>query len=389
MKHRLNYQQMQTVVKKYTLRQNPVRDLIDRFRFYFNLTTVNQLKSPLIAVSAGIGRGHPNYLDAVLSFLPGVPRLTPGGWSLQFLRQLYRLGGRGGLLTNIYNQIRRSGPVSGAVLSLFSYKLRKEFSDFSGVVLVDHPLLTRLLAPVCRVVYLHGEIAAPESAAIAEPELILVPLEATAQRFEVLGISRAKLALTGLVIEPQLLAKAETAFHKRLARYRTDQPLTVALFTSGAYPQPHMKAIYLAGRSCLNAGHRILIFAGTEGTFAPELPGTMVFSSRAEENQKTAELFSEIDLMVAAAHERTNWALGLGLPMFALLPHIGPFAPLNFAFAAEQGVCLPLSEPEKLGSIINTLRHSGRLETMAQVGWGKFPITGAETAARLLSPNLQ
>lgn len=256
-------------------------------------------------------------------------------------------------------------------------------------MLADHPLLARILGPVCRVVYLHGEIAAPESAAIAEAELILVPLEPTARRFEALGISRAKLAVTGLIIEPQLLAEAETAFYQRLGRYHTEQPLTVAFFTSGAYPRPHMRAICLAARSCLDAGHRVLIFAGTETRFAPGLPGTMVFSSRADENEKTAELLPEIDLMVAAAHERINWALGLGLPMFALLPHIGPFAPENFAFAAAHGVCLPLTQPQQLGSIINTLRHAGRLAEMAQAGWGKFPITGAETAARLLRSYLQ
>ncbi|MCX7732030.1 MAG: hypothetical protein N2248_02565 [candidate division WOR-3 bacterium] len=343
----------------------------------------------LVALSAGIGRGHPNYLDAVLSFLPGVPRQTASGWSWQFLRQLYRLGGRGGPLTGIYNRFRRSGAVSASVLSILEHKLRRELRSFPGTVLVDHPLLARLLGPVCRVVYLHGEVAAPESAAIAEAELILVPLEPTARRFEALGISRAKLAVTGLIIEPQLLARAETAFHNRLARYRTDQPLTVAFFTSGAYPRPHMTAICLAARSCLDAGHRMLVFAGTEGRYAPRLPGTMVFSSRAEENEKTAGLFPEIDLMVAAAHERINWALGLGLPMFALLPHIGPFAPENFAFAAEQGVCLPLTQPQKLGSIINTLRHFGRLAEMAQAGWGKLPITGAENAARLVSDCLQ
>ncbi|MEO0025262.1 MAG: hypothetical protein ABIK54_00660 [candidate division WOR-3 bacterium] len=342
-----------------------------------------------VALSAGIGRGHPNYLDSVLSFLPDVPRLTPPGPGWRLLRQLYRLGGRGGPLTGIYNRFRRSGAVSASVLSILEPKLRKEFGSFPGIVLVDHPLLARLLAPVCRVVYLHGEIAAPKSAAIAEAELILVPLEPTARCFEALGISSERVAVTGLLIEPQLLARAETAFHSRLARYRTDQPLTVAFFTSGAYPRPHMKALCLAARSCLDAGHRVLVFAGTEGRFAPRLPGTMVFSSRADENEKTAALFPEIDLMVAAAHERTNWALGLGLPMFTLLPHIGPFAPLNFTFAAEHGVCLPLSQPQKLGSIINTLRHAGRLAEMAQAGWGKFPITGAETAARLLSFNLQ
>ncbi len=262
--------------------------------------------------------------------------------------------------------------------------MRKEFRNFPGIVLVDHPLLARLLGPVCRVAYLHGEIAAPESAVIAEVEQILVPLEYTARCFESLGISREKVAVTGLIIEPQLLPVAKTAYERRLDRLHSDIPLTVAFFTSGAYPRPHMRAISVAARSCLDTGHRVLIFAGTEGRFAPGILNTMVFSSRTEENEKTAELFPEIDLMVAAAHERTNWALGLGLPMFALLPHVGPFAPQNFSFAAAQKVCLPLSQPQKLGSIINALHQSGKLTEMAQAGWGKISINGAETAARLL-----
>jgi hypothetical protein len=91
--------------------------------------------------------------------------------------------------------------------------------------------------------------------------------------------------------------------------------------------------------------------------------------------------------MVAAAHERTNWAVGLGLPMFALLPNIGPFARGNFEFASEQGVCLPLADVAAalgLADTIAALRHSGRLAEMARNGWGRHAISGADTTARAL-----
>lgn len=91
--------------------------------------------------------------------------------------------------------------------------------------------------------------------------------------------------------------------------------------------------------------------------------------------------------MVCAAHERTNWAVGLGLPMFALLPNIGPFAAGNYTFASQQGVCLPLegtSDAARLGDTIAELRRTGRLVEMARSGWGRHAITGAETAAREL-----
>lgn len=80
--------------------------------------------------------------------------------------------------------------------------------------------------------------------------------------------------------------------------------------------------------------------------------------------------------------------MGLGLPMFVLLPHIGPFSPLNFEFARTRGVCLPLTDPLNFGNYLLTLRQEGNLFKMALAGWGKYPITGAQKVAEyLLSEN--
>ncbi|MEO0085403.1 MAG: hypothetical protein ABIK37_02090, partial [candidate division WOR-3 bacterium] len=72
------------------------------------------------------------------------------------------------------------------------------------------------------------------------------------------------------------------------------------------------------------------------------------------------------------------------LPLFALLPHIGPFAPENFAFAAGQGVCLPLEDSAGFGALLTDLLRSGRLLGMSHAGWKRHSIAGATAAARSL-----
>jgi len=342
----------------------------------------------LIAICSEIGRGHPNYLDSVLSYLPAVKKIIPSGFGWTLARQAYHLGAKGGLFTALYNLSRKGATPSKTELSLLDSGLRARFHNYQGIILVDHPLLAHLLAPVCKVAYIHGEIAAPKTAAVPSAWHTFVPLEYTAKLLQAFGVKPDALFITGLVIEPELLPVAESSFKIRLQRYSSKEPLTIAFFTSGAYPLPHLRAIVTAAESALNAGHRVIIFAGTNKTKAKVLPSALVFNSRQEENLKTAELFSRIDLFVAAAHERTNWAIGLGLPLFALLPHIGPFARGNFWFAYEKGVCLPLQEPKNFGSTINEHRRTGRLTQMVYSGWNQYPLNGAKSIAQfLLSQN--
>lgn len=73
--------------------------------------------------------------------------------------------------------------------------------------------------------------------------------------------------------------------------------------------------------------------------------------------------------------------------MFALLPHIGPFARENFEFASAQGVCLPLPDTAAAAGLADTiagLRRSDRLVEMARNGWQVHPIDGAARIARAL-----
>ncbi len=363
----------------------------------------------LTVACSGIGRGHPGYLDAVLRALAAVNpacsirrvsrRLDNLAW--QALRAGYRLGGLGGPATWLYNLLRRSGAnPSGLSLAALGSQLRQELTGYSGVCLVDHPLLAHILCRTCRVAYLHGEIATPASAAVPEAWQTFVPLEHTASRLTAHGVRRENMTVTGLVVEPDLLPGAEAAFLARVARLRSEAPLTVGLFSSGAYPRPHVNRIIAATVSLTRAGHKTILFWGSGWLRAARLRAILSRLGVAEdgsqivwadspqtETARTVRLLPNLDVMVAAAHERTNWAVGLGLPMFALLPNIGPFAPENMAFAMGQGVCQPvrtMAEAHGLAQTLTQLRQSGQLVRMAELGFGRFSLTGADTAARCL-----
>ena len=370
--------------------------------------------SPLVSVCSEIGRGHPSYLDSVLVVLSrlcasptadchSVPELCTGASGLAWgmARAAYRFGGQGGLSTSLYNRLRppHSRP-SRLQLSMLGSRLRKRLSGYEGICLVDHPLLAHILAPVCRVAYIHGEIAAPGVSAVTDAWRTFVPLELTAARLEASGVRREAVSVTGLLVEPDLVAAAKASCQARLLRLESDRPLVVGLFLSGARPRPHVARLTACVESLAKSGHRSFVFPGPGESVAAEMRAELrrrgapddavhVVSSRGrnDETRRTAELLPSIDVMVAAAHERTNWAVGLGLPMFALLPHIGPFARENFEFAAEQGVCLPLTtlrDAAEFGSELDALHRDGGLDTMSRAGWGRHAITGAATVAREL-----
>jgi hypothetical protein len=367
--------------------------------------------SRLLAISTGIGRGHPSYLDSVLSALydqpgPGkdvVSLMTldqvctgtcRGAWNLA--RSRYRTGARGGLFTVAYNRLRRGAPGRWQ-LQLLGADLERFCAGFTGICLVEHPLVARILAPVCRVAYLHGEIAAPASGAVPGTWRTFVPLESTASELQASGVERSALSVTGLVVEPELVRLTESAFETRLRRLNSNTPLTIGFFTSGAYPKPHLARIVAGVKSCLDTGHRPVVFAGTNRAEAERLRRTLVSAglgdsgiicsgTRRQETARTAELFPQMDVMIAAAHERTNWAVGLGLPLFALQPDIGPFAPLNRAFAEQAGVARPLdlAGAGTLGSDLTRLRDSGALTAMADSGYDRLPTDGVARIARHL-----
>jgi hypothetical protein len=386
--------------------------------------------SPLVSVCSEIGRGHPSYLDSVLLALDrlyeGHDRIRPGGFgscperkpkcftvrelctgtsglAWRLARLGFRLGSRGGAATWLYNRLRSpDAQPSDLQLSLLGASLRKAFAWYEGICMVDHPLLAQILAPVCRVAYLHCEIAAPGLAAVPNAWRTFVPLQATSLKLQAAGVRPDAITVTGLVVEPELADVAETAFEARMARLASDRPLTVGFFASGAEPRPHSSSITAGVTSVTQAGHKAVLAWGTGMLRAARVQlalrrqgaveGSLrVIWGRGRQTSTTAiaGIFPELDVMVCAAHERTNWAVGMGLPMFALLPNIGPFAAGNYTFALEQGVCLSLegtSDAARLGDTLAELRRTGRLDEMARNGWGRHATSGAEAIARDLLP---
>ena len=381
----------------------------------------------ILCLSTEIGRGHPSYLDNVFELLkkryPGqklkfktVFELSRGvsfaSWKM--VERFYLVGSRGGIITNFYNWFRhKQGEVAedSFALKILGRDLKGRMKDFKGICLVEHPLVAKILARVCTTWYVHGEIAAPKECAIKGTEKTFVPTEETKNRLISCGSDPHSLVVTGLLIEPGLKEIAEKSFLQRKERIKSGESLTIGFFTSGAYPKEHMKKIIAGTKSVVEQNMRALIFAGTnprifqkikneisrwkvklvedkKDTLVTEKGWNIMLVSRVSrqmETLRTVELFPLLDVFVAASHERTNWACGLGLPIFVLFPLIGTFAQQNFEFARKQGVAYPLeslTNAKSLGKTILKLRESGKLLRMAENGFGFFPIDGAERVVK-------
>lgn len=367
----------------------------------------------VVALYSDIGRGHPSYLDSMVYLLkekcPGLVCRSvfqeSKGLSLlswRFVSWLYRISGKGGLQTTFYNFIRKrsqKGARDSLMTRILGRDLKRAYQDFSGLCLVDHPILAKSLADVCRVWYVHGEIAAPAECAVRGVERTLVPLEETKERLVANGAEEEAVLVCGLMIEPPLVEVAEEAFQGRLKSIESDQPLTIGFFTSGAYPKEHMEKIIAGARSVIEKKMRAIIFCGTNrdklewaksrlkdvdvktvedaegGTRKEEEFDLMLVTrkTRQEDTQRAVQLVPGLDAFVAASHERTNWAVGLGLPMFALFPLIGTFASQNFDFAQRQRVVnsvKSMGEARNLGGLLLELRQNGQLLQMAKNGFG-------------------
>jgi hypothetical protein len=383
-------------------------------------------KVDLAFLYTNIGRGHPAYLDGIIeSFDSNYPEaayfksdvfgmssgLSLAAWGL--VRRLYFWGGHGGLITSLYGMMRKTaGAGNGGLLTgLLGRDLKKKMRGFKGLVIVAHPILARILAEGNRVIYQHGELAAPSESIVRGCGKILVPRQETADIFAAAGIDSDDLIITGQGIETELVSPAPNAFEHRLARIRGDRPLTAALFTSGAYPAEHLRRLRLMAQSLFGSGLNVYIFAGQsrrvaasfEDCFKSTGPGSDRHSgagnfikvvgsnNRRDENQKVAAVFDQIDFFASPAHERTNWSIGLGLPQFIIGPHIGSYAPLNAAFAIAQDTALVIDTRDRarhLGKEVNEMRSRGRLETLARNGYGKS-LKGFERCAEVIFNDLK
>jgi hypothetical protein len=367
-----------------------------------------------------IGRGHPMYLDGLVEsiqkicpekrqcsidlfdFCGGIPRF---GWNA--IRLLYRLGARGGALTALYNALRARAalhPKPSAIELFLGRNIVGLLSGFGGTVVVAHPILARILAGRCRLVYQHGELAVPPESVVHNCDTIFVPTAEARESMIELGCAPDEIINTGQCIEPDLVVQAEVAFSRRVERLRGSKPLSVALYSSGAYPPPHLDKLKLITRDLCTAGHSVFWSAGTQPKMHRKLkrwaadnglslsetlePGNLAIGcpiSRREENDFTTRHFRQFDLFVAPAHERTNWAVGLGLPMFILAPHIGSFAPRNARIALDRQVAEVIKTREdasQLARRLEVLRRDWTLEKRARAGYRPEDIHGFEVAAR-------
>lgn len=377
----------------------------------------------MFALYTNIGRGHPNYLDGLVRTLASrhnvfvkqsdVFQLSQGAaraaWDL--VRLTYVAGGRGGMVRWAYNRIR-SRPLSRSWLSsLLSRDLRRSLAGSDATILLDHPVVAQLISDLWPVCYVHGEMAAPPNCIVPGAARVLVPLETTRDRFIAQGQPPESLCVTGLMIEPEIVPGAGESFKIRLKRVEMNKSLTIGFFTSGAYSPQHTAVIVKAAASVFRNGHRTIVFAGYDwcklqmfarqfrargikvhldlhGSTNPRQDEvTLVYRpDRLSDTLRAAEIVPQLDLFVAAAHERVNWAVGLGLPMLAVMPNIGPFAQENYRFASTQGVAAAIDQESAAGlaGIVERLRDMGRLLQMAKQGFGRYPINGHEQAAQLV-----
>lgn len=322
----------------------------------------------------------------------------------RFVRKLYLLGGSGGIATKLYNMLRQKSASPGSLfIKILGSGLKIDYEDTSAIYLVEHPLVARILANRgLPVFYIHGEIAAPEECVIPGITKCFVPLEFTKERMVGCGASPESIIVTGLVIEPELVSTVENNYNLRRARLNSNEPLTIAFFISQAYPKPHINKIMAAIKSVIEKGMKAIVFTGTESKKARQMKNRLelikewnlqlnaenlkiiISNSRPAENQKTAELMGEIDVIVAASHERTNWAVGLGLPIFVLFPLIGTYAKQNFDFAFDRGVAYPITnnvDARNLGDRLNNLREQNILKEMMQNGFSTSSLEGARFIA--------
>lgn len=369
---------------------------------YAHVSMSNAATPKIILLTSDIGRGHPFYLDGIAESWQASDRLpiwytsvfreckgrSLAAWRL--VRWLYVQGASNPFIKRPYQLLRHSNDYNqrSAMLNLLGSDLQKQFSNSDVPLVVDHPVLVAALRGRKNLIYQHGELVVPKEALVQGASYVLVPTESAARQFHGAGYSASQIIVTGLCIEPEMAKAGESTYNERVNRLCRKSPLTIAFFSSGAEPRDHIVALSAAIRSCIESGHRAIIIARHNGKLARKSTSLIqnengsllcTYQTRAELDRITAEHFPHFDCFAAPSHERSNWALGLGLPMFIVDPAIGTFAPLNRELLLAADVAMPIEDaenPKPCGDLLHELRDSGKLAQMAHAGWGREPIDG-------------
>jgi hypothetical protein len=364
-----------------------------------------------------VGRGHPFYLDGVRRALEGGGRggliareatvfEVSRGTSLlawRAVRWSYRIAGRGGPIGALYQRFRSEMDYDrdSAVLRILGRDLRSWAGD-EGLLLVDHPAIVGALGGRPRVWYVHGEMVAPPEAIVRGAAGILVPTPKVADRFADGGVPRERIHITGICVENELLPIAQAALEERRRRLAAGGPLTLGFYSSGAEPGAHVASLAAGVAAAIRGGHAAIVVARRGGRLDRSVgssrldlggkgPEIVRFSTRRELDQRTAEIFPRLDVVVSPPHERSNWAVGLGLPFLLVGPDFGPFAPRNRDLLLRAGVAIEIHTPtdaERLAEILGELQSRHLLERMCESGTGR-PIDGFAQAARILVEEIE
>lgn len=355
-----------------------------------------------------IGRGHPFYLDGIRECLPAAAvgqvnsvfdcshGISLLGWRMA--RSAYRLGSStagGGLYSRVRGTQKRAQ--NSKLMALLVRDVRSRYGVGDTALVVAHPLLANALSRRASLYYQHGELVAPAESLLTGQHHVCVPTDAVADAFLGAGLPHGQIIVTGLCIEDALQQQSARLFSERMSRFKTGGPLTLALYSSGAEPLPHVRQLLDCARVLLGRGDRVIAFCRIKGRFHRQLERrlgvpnattrdglTLVpYCDRPTLHAKTLEHFPAFDAFVAPSHERSNWALGLGLPLFMTGPAIGTFAPLNRDLLLKSGVACGL--PEEIDSEWGQALHrDGMLAEMSEKGWGQHDISGFRTIAECL-----
>jgi hypothetical protein len=359
-----------------------------------------------------IGRGHPFYLDGLREQRRQSQRSGPqlevsdvfahskglSQMAWRAARWLYGRGSSGGASGLLYSRLRRRSDHNGATLGLklLGRDLRRRRWGISDWLVVAHPILVGIFKGRPGLIYQHGELVAPDEALVTGAAWVLVPTPEVARRFIEAGYDSAQVIVTGLCLERALTAGADDDYLKRQMRLKSDAPLTGLFLSSGAEPKPHVAQIMAGLSSVVEAGTRADVLVRRDGRLHRELISTdlsnairiHVFSDRHQETEISTVLVPKADYLVAPAHERTNWAVGLGLPIFVLTPTIGSFAPLNLALIESHGVGEAVGDMAAaggLGARLIELHRAGELARRSEQGWGRYELGGFARGADFLA----